>query len=66
MRYRENINKNIDKLEGKLKQLNFFINRGGTREEANKSIEESEFLISEIKSYIEREPKGDMEGYGLR
>tara|TARA_Y100000034_G_scaffold126735_1_gene178421 strand:+ start:232 stop:432 length:201 start_codon:yes stop_codon:yes gene_type:complete len=66
MKYRENIRRNIEKLETKLQQLNFYINRGGTREEANEAITESKEILSEVKSYVEREPQGDMEGYGLR
>ena len=66
MKYRENIRINIEKIETKLQQLDFYINRGGTREEANKVIEESKEILSEVKSYVEREPQGDMEGYGLR
>ena len=66
MKYRENIRINIEKLETKLKQLHFYVNRGGTQDEANKAIESSEEILSEVKSYVEREPQGDMEGYGLR
>ena len=33
---------------------------------ANKAIEESKEILSEVKAYVEREPQGDMEGYGLR
>ena len=66
MKYRENIRRNIEKLETKLKQLHFYVNRGGTQDEANKAIKNSEEILSEVKSYVEREPQGDMEGYGLR
>ena len=66
MKYRENIRRNIEKLETKLKQLHFYVNRGGTQEEANDAIKNSEEILSEVKSYVEREPQGDMEGYGLR
>ena len=66
MKYRENIRRNIEKIEAKLQQLDFYINRGGTREEANEAITESKEILSEVKSYVEREPQGDMEGYGLR
>ena len=66
MRYRENIRRNIEKLETTLKQLNFYINRGGTQKEANDSLKKSEEILSEVKSYIERETTGDVEGFGLR
>ena len=66
MRYRENIRLNIEKLETTLKQLNFYINRGGTQEEANEAIKKSEEILSEVKSYVERETIGDMEGFGLK
>ena len=57
MRYRENIRRNIEKLETTLKQLNFYINRGGTQKEANDSLKKSEEILSEVKSYIERETR---------
>ena len=66
MKYRETIRRNIEKLEAKLQQLDFYINRGGTQDEASKAVEESKEILSEVKSYVEREPQGDMEGYGLR
>ena len=55
MRYRENIIKNIERLETTLKQLHTYINRGGTQKQANGSLEKSEELLSEIKAYVERE-----------
>ena len=55
MRYRENIRRNIEKLETTLKQLNFYINRGGTQKEANDSLKKSEEILSEVKSYVGRE-----------
>mgnify|MGYP003679789997 CR=1 FL=1 len=55
MRYRENIIKNIERLETTLKQLHTHINRGGTQKQANGSIEKSEELLLEIKAYVERE-----------
>ena len=57
MRYRENIIKNIERLEATLKQLHTHINRGGTRQEANGSLEKSEELLAEVKSYVEREQR---------
>ena len=57
MRYRENIIKNIERLEATLKQLHTHINRGGTQQEANNTLEKSEELLSEVISYVEREPK---------
>ena len=66
MKYRENIRRNIEKIEVKLQQLHFYVNRGGTQEEANEAITKSKEILSEVKSYVEREPQGDMEGYGLR
>jgi len=55
MRYRENIRREIEKLESTLKQLRYHINRGGTQQEANDSLKKSEEILSEVKSYIERE-----------
>ena len=57
MRYRENIRREIERLESSLKQLRFHINQGGTQQEANGSLEKSEELLSEVKAYVEREPK---------
>ena len=57
MKYRENIIKNIERLEATLKQLHTHINRGGTQSDANSSLEKSEVLLSEVKSYIERETR---------
>ena len=57
MRYRENIIKNIERLEATLKQLHTHINRGGTQKEANSSLEKSEAILSEVKSYVERETR---------
>ena len=57
MRYRENIIKNIERLEATLKQLHTHIYRGGTQQEANGSLEKSEALLAEVKSYVEREQR---------
>ena len=57
MRYRENIKREIERLEASLKQLRFHINQGGTQQEANGSLEKSEEILSEVKSYIERETR---------
>ena len=57
MRYRENIIKNIERLEATLKPLHTHINRGGTQQEANGSLEKGEALLAEVKSYIEREQR---------
>ena len=57
MRYRKNIRMNLERLESTLKQLHTHINRGGTQQEANSTLEKSEELLSEVISYVEREPK---------
>ena len=49
MRYRENIIQNIERLEATLKQLHTHINRGGTQQEANGSLDKSEALLAEVK-----------------
>jgi len=57
MRYRENIVREIERLEVSLKQLRYHINRGGTQSEANDTLKNSEEILSEVKSYIERETR---------
>ena len=57
MRYRENIVRNIERLEATLKQLHTHINRGGTQNEANITLQKSEELLSEVKAYVEREDR---------
>jgi hypothetical protein len=57
MRYRENIVREIERLETALKQLHTHINRGGTQKEANGTLEKSEAILAEVKSYVERETR---------
>lgn len=66
MRYRENITRNIERLEATLKQLHFHANRGGTLQDVNQTLEKSEELLAEVKSYIEREPTSTYEKGHLR
>ena len=56
MKYRETVRRNIERIEAKLKNMDFQVNRGGTREQMNNLLQETEELLREVKSYVEREP----------
>lgn len=56
MRNRELLNLRIERLEGKLKVLKYMVNRGEDVKKFQKELENSEEILSEIKSMVEREP----------
>ena len=55
MYFRQHIQKKLENLEAKLKQIEFHNGRGN-RQEISEAKSECENLIGEIKSTIEREP----------
>jgi len=56
MRNRELLNLRIERLEGKLKVLKYMVNRGEDVKKFQQELENSEEILSEIKSMVEREP----------
>lgn len=56
MRSRESVLKKIENLEGKLKQLRFYVQRGVEVEEYLNALSSSEKELEDLKAFIEREP----------
>jgi len=54
---REIIRRKLEKLEGNLTKLQFILRRQGSLEEYVQVHEEMKELISEVKGYIEHEPR---------
>ncbi len=55
MQYRETINRKLEAIEGNQRKMEFILKRGGNTIEFSQLIESTKELISEVKSYIERE-----------
>jgi hypothetical protein len=55
MQYRETINRKLEAIEGNQRKMEFILKRGGNAIEFSQLIESTKELISEVKSYIERE-----------
>ena len=65
MRYRDSIQKQLDKVEAKLKILEFIVK---TKEPVGaylQALEEAKESLNEAKSYVDREPASQGERSGL-
>jgi hypothetical protein len=56
MRNRNTVLKKVENIEGKLKQLKFCVQRGAELNEYLDALALAEEELSELKSFIEREP----------
>jgi DNA-binding FrmR family transcriptional regulator len=56
MRNRELTIKRVEQIEGKLKTLQFMVQRGGNITDFIQEIKKTEDILSDLKSIIEREP----------
>ena len=54
-RNKELIDRRLSQLDGKLKAFRFHLNRGGSKQEFQKTLEETEFLLEDLTALIERE-----------
>ena len=65
MRYRDSIQYQLDKVEGKLKTLEFLVKRKEPVGTFLKTLEEAKESLNEAKSFIDREPASQEERSGL-
>ena len=65
MRYRDTIQTHLDRVEAKLKTLEFLVKTQEPMGVYLKTLEEAKESINEAKSYVDREPASQEERSGL-
>ena len=58
---REIINRRLEKSEGQVEKLYFFLQRGGTQEQVEDTLRDLRESIQEAKSFLQQEPFGPNE-----
>jgi hypothetical protein len=57
MKNRDIIMRRLEKAEGSIEKLHFFLQRQGTREQFDETLQELRETISETKMFVDTEPK---------
>lgn len=58
MKNREIIMRRMEKVEGGIEKLYFFLNRGGSREQVDEVLNTMREAISDAKAFVQQEPLG--------
>jgi hypothetical protein len=61
MKNREIITRRLEKSEGQIEKLYFFLQRGGTREQVEDVLRELRESIQDAKTFVQQEPLGPNE-----
>ena len=61
MKNREIITRRLEKSEGQIEKLYFFLQRGGTREQVEDVLRELKESIQDAKTFVQQEPLGPNE-----
>jgi hypothetical protein len=61
MKNRDIIMRRLERIEGNIERLHFFLQRQGTREQFEETLQELRELVSETKMFIDSEPKSTQE-----
>ena len=61
MKNRDIIMRRLERAEGNIEKLHFFLQRQGTREQFEETLQELRELVSETKMFIDSEPKSTQE-----
>jgi hypothetical protein len=56
MKNREIITRRLEKSEGQIEKLHFFLQRGGTREQVEDVLKELKESIQDAKTFVQQEP----------
>jgi len=57
MQHREVITTKLERIEGAISRLQSLLSRGGSSTDFKNVIEETKYLVQEVKDYIQREPR---------
>ncbi len=65
MKNREIIMRRLERTEGEIEKINFFLNRGGSREQVEEVLITMREAISDAKAFVQQEPQsqGDTNPY---
>jgi hypothetical protein len=58
MKNREIIMRRLERAEGEVEKINFFLNRGGSREQVEEVLITLREAIDDAKAFIQQEPLG--------
>ena len=58
MKNREIIMRRLERVEGEVEKINFFLNRGGSREQVEEVLITLREAIDDAKAFIQQEPLG--------
>jgi hypothetical protein len=58
MKNREIIMRRLERAEGEIEKLHFFLNRGGSREQVEEVLITMRESISDAKAFVQQEPLG--------
>jgi hypothetical protein len=58
MKNREIIMRRLERAEGEVEKINFFLNRGGSREQVEEVLITMREAISDAKAFVQQEPLG--------
>jgi hypothetical protein len=58
MKNREIIMRRLERVEGEVEKINFFLNRGGSREQVEEVLITMREAISDAKAFVQQEPLG--------
>jgi hypothetical protein len=61
MKNREIIMRRLERAEGEVEKINFFLNRGGSREQVEEVLITLREAIDDAKAFIQQEPLGSGE-----
>ena len=61
MKNRDIIMRRLEKAEGNIEKLSFFLHRQGTKEQFEESLQALREIISETKMFVDSEPKSPAE-----
>jgi hypothetical protein len=61
MKNRDIIMRRLERAEGNIEKLHFFLQRQGTREQFEETLQELRELVSETKMFVDSEPKSPQE-----
>jgi hypothetical protein len=65
MKNRDIIMRRLEKAEGNIEKLHFFLQRQGTREQFEETLQDLREIVSETKMFVDSEPKtpGELNNY---
>ena len=58
MKNREIIMRRLERVEGEVEKINFFLNRGGSREQVQEVLITLREAIDDAKAFVQQEPLG--------